>query len=41
LVAIGVSVLLGAVLLRAIDMGKQATEVEAAQHEHLAEEGGP
>jgi NADH-quinone oxidoreductase subunit H len=41
LVAIGASLLLGAVLLRAIDMGRGATEVEAAQHEQMAEEGGP
>jgi NADH-quinone oxidoreductase subunit H len=41
LVAIGAAFVLGAVLLRAIDMGRGATEVEAAQHEHTTQEGGP
>jgi NADH-quinone oxidoreductase subunit H len=40
LVAFGASIALFAVLLRAIDMGRGATEVEAAQHERVVEEEG-
>jgi NADH-quinone oxidoreductase subunit H len=40
IVAIGASLLLGAVLWRAIDVGRQATSVEAARHERVAEEAG-
>jgi NADH-quinone oxidoreductase subunit H len=41
LVAFGASLLLGAVLLRAIDTGRGATAVESARHDRLTREGGP
>jgi NADH-quinone oxidoreductase subunit H len=40
IVAIGASLLLGAVLWRAIDVGQQASSVEAARAERVAEEAG-
>jgi NADH-quinone oxidoreductase subunit H len=40
-VAFGASLVALAVMFRAIEVGKGATEVEAAQQDRLAEEGGP